>query len=333
MKPSLWLFVVISIFASTYAHGTKLFIPMDATQKNHLKAYGITYSVIAEGAKVEWLLNYQGGSFVMEYTALLDTLCKRRGVLFKRMANTEYAAMVRKIKMPKFNGDVIALDKVPRIAVYTPSGKKPWDDAVTLALTYAEIPFDKLYVSEVLADDLKKYDWLHLHHEDFTGQYGKFWTLFGDIEWYKTDVKNTKKLAAKYGYSKVSQMQLGVAKKIREFVAAGGNLFAMCSATETLDIALAANGVDICDTPYDGDAMDSKAQEKLDFSQCFAFTNFLISSDKDEYRLGSVDNTKAHSPDNEPETDYFNLASFPAKFDPVPTMLCQNHTKKIKGFL
>jgi hypothetical protein len=269
----------------------------------------------------------------MEYSALMDTLCRQKGVSCKQVAIGEYAALIKKIKAPTYNGDVITLDKAPKIAVYTPSGKKPWDDAVTLALTYAEIPFDKLYVDEVLAGKLGNYDWLHLHHEDFTGQFSKFWATFKDYEWYRADCLASQKMAKKQGFKKVSQMQLAVAKNIKEFVAGGGNLFAMCSATDSYDIALAAAGTDICDTPYDGDKMDPNAQAKLNFDNCLAFTGFTIATEANGYRFSSIDNTIAHSAEEQPVADFFTLRSFPAKFDPVPSMLCQNHAQKIKGFL
>ncbi len=326
-----FLLIFLIILASDRMYGTKLFIPMDATQANHLKAYGIVYNALASGTRAGWLLNYKGGSFVMEYTAAFDTLCMRKGVTFKRMPDKDYQAIVKKIKAPDFNGDVVALDKAPRVAVYTPANKKPWDDAVTRALTYAEIPFDKIYVKDVLDGSLKKYDWLHLHHEDFTGQFGKFWTLFGDVDWYKYDVAIAQRMAKAHGYSKVSQMQLAVAKKIKEFVGSGGKLFAMCSATDSYDIALAANDVDICDSPFDGDGMDPRAQQKLDYNQCFAFKGFKLSTDRNEYRIGDIDNTAAHEAYS--DTDFFMLNTFPAKFDPVPAMLCQDHTQRIKGFL
>lgn len=325
------LTALLAILAYIPLYGAKLFIPMDDQQTNHLRAYGVVYAAISNGTRVEWLLNYKGGSFVMEYTATYDATCKQKGVSFTQMSNSEYATIIKKVTATGFNGDVVLLDKVPKIAVYTPSGKKPWDDAVTLALTYAGIPFDKLYVSEVLEGKLNKYDWLHLHHEDFTGQYGKFWAQYKDAPWYLTDCRETQQLAAKNKFRKVSQMQLAVVKKIRDFVAAGGNLFAMCSATDTYDIALAANGVDICDTPFDGDAIDPAAQTKLNFKNCFAFTNFTISTNRYEYEYSTIDNTSFRFlPES---TDYFSLMPFPAKFDPVPTMLCQNHTKRIKGFM
>lgn len=325
--------ILVSMLAAVASPAARLLIPMDAGQANHLKAYGIVYAAIANGETVEWLLNYKGGSFVLANAATAQALCRQRGVTCTPMANGEYEAAIRKIKSPSFNGDVVALTTVPRIAVYTPSSKKPWDDAVTLALTYAGIPFDKVYVTEVLDGALNKYDWLHLHHEDFTGQYGKFWIQYKDAAWYKADVRAAEQLAARERYKKVWQMQLAVVRRIRDFVAAGGNLFAMCSATDTYDIELAANGLDICDTPYDGDGMSPNAQARLNFANCFAFTGFSLTTARYEYEHATIDNTNFRQPMAQESTDYFSLLSFPAKFDPVPSMLCQNHTRRIKGFM
>ncbi len=334
MRMELRLFVifVLSLCASAGARAGKLFIPMDAhRQTNHLKAYGIAFASLRNNKPVYWLLNYKGGSFVMDDTPDLEALCIQRGVAYKKITNADYAAITKKIKDPHFNGEIIKLEKAPKIAVYTPLNKEPWDDAVTLALTYAEIPFDKLYADEVLAGGLDKYDWLHLHHEDFTGQYGKFWGLYRNASWYINDKSAAEATAARRGFKKVSQMQLAVVKKIRDFVATGGNLFAMCSATDTYDIALAAEGTDICDTPFDGDKMDPKAQSKLDFTKCFAFRDFIISTNPMEYEYSTIDNTNFRHVMK--DSDYFRLISFPAKFDPGAAMLCQNHTDTVKGFM
>ena len=327
--------VVISllvVLCASSAQAGKLFIPMDAyKQINHLKAYGIAFATLKNNKPVYWLLNYKGGSFVMDDTPELENICKQRGVYFKKITDADYAAIAKKIADPHFNGEIIKLEKAPKIAVYTPLNKEPWDDAVTLALTYAEIPFDKLYANEVLAGGLDKYDWLHLHHEDFTGQYGKFWGLYRNASWYINDKNAAEAIAAKNGFAKVSQMQLAVVKKIRDFVAAGGNMFAMCSATDTYDIALAAEGVDICDTPFDGDKMTPNASSKLDFSKCFAFRNFTLSTNPYEYEYSNIDNTNFRH--YVKDSDYFVLASFPAKFYSAAAMLCQNHTDTIKGFM
>ena len=332
MKYKLLTVCVICAFLTTRAFAAELFIPMDAQgQANHLKAYGIAFAAMQKGIKVDWLLNYKGGSFGMEDNDEMELLCMRRGVSFTKMTAKKYAQIVKEVNSPSFNGQLVKLEKAPKIAVYTPLNKEPWDDAVTMALTYAEIPFDKLYANEVLAGDLDKYDWLHLHHEDFTGQYGKFWAQFRDAEWYKNDQKTMEAIAAKNGYKKVAQMQLAVVKKIRDFVASGGNMFAMCSATETFDIALAADGADICDVPFDGDAMDPDAQKKLDFTKCFAFKDFTIYYNPYEYAWSNIDNTAfRHVPEN---LDNFTIVSPPGKLDVVPVMLCQNHTNTIKGFM
>ena len=332
MTIRLFMVFMLSVLLTTGAHASKIFIPMDSVgQKNHLKAYGIAYAALQEGVKVDWLLNYKNGSFGMNYDAGIELLCKQRGVSYKKMTDKDYAVIVKLVGKPNYNGAVVKLEKAPKIAVYTPVNKEPWDDAVTLALTYAEIPFDKIYVDEVLAGDLDKYDWLHLHHEDFTGQYGKFWPQFHNTEWYKNDQRTAEALAAKHGYKKVSQMQVAVVKKIRDFVGSGGNMFAMCSATETFDIALAAEGTDISDTVFDGDITDPYAQSKLDFSRCFAFRDFTVITNPFQYGHSNIDNTNTRTV--QPENDYFDLVPFPAKLDPVPAMLTQNHTSHIKGFM
>ncbi len=257
----------------TYA--SKIFIPMDAEgQAAHLKAYGVAYAALKGGLSIDWLLNFKGGSFGIDYVDGVERMCKLRGVSYEVMSDAEYSGILNSVLNPDFNGDVIKLEKPPKIAVYTPPNKEPWDDAVTLVLTYAEIPFDKVYDDEVLKDDLAKYDWLHLHHEDFTGQYGKFWASFHNEAWYQNDQKSAEASAAKHGFKKVSQLKLAIAKKIRDFTAGGGYLFAMCSATDSYDIALAAEGVDICETMFDGDPADPASQEKLDLSKCFAFNDF-----------------------------------------------------------
>jgi hypothetical protein len=259
-------------------------------------------------------------------------MCKLRGVSYEVMSDAEYSGVVNRVLDPDFNGDVIKLEKAPKIAVYTPLNKLPWDDAVTLVLTYAEIPFDKVYDDELLKDDLAKYDWLHLHHEDFTGQYGKFWASFKHEQWYQKEQKTAEDMAAKHGFKKVSQLKLAIAKKIRDFTAGGGYLFAMCSATDSYDIALAAEGTDICESMFDGDPMDPQSQEKLDFSKTFAFKDFTLVKSPMHYEYSTIDNTEYRTsiPMN---IDYFTLFTFSAKFDPVPAMLCQNHTTTIKGFM
>jgi hypothetical protein len=308
---------------------------MDAEgQANHLKAYGVAYAALTLKIGADWLLNYKGGSFAIDHVDAIERLCKIRGVSYEIISDAQYTGILEQIGSPDFNGDLIKLEKAPRIGVYTPPNKLPWDDAVTMVLTYAEIPYDKLYDDELLGDKLHEYDWLHLHHEDFTGQYGKFWNGQHATAWYQEDVRTNEAMAAKHGYRKVSQLKLAVAKKIRDFVAGGGYLFAMCSATDSYDIALAAEGTDICDVIFDGDPMDPNAQQKLNFNACFAFKDFQLNTNPYQYEYSSIDN----SPENgrrlpSIDLDYFSLFTFSAKFDPVPSMLCQNHTTTIKGFM
>ncbi|KAA5533254.1 asparagine synthetase B [Taibaiella lutea] len=332
MVKRLVLLLFTGLFCCNFMYAAKLYIPMSAdNQGNHLKAYGIAFLALKAGMTVDWLLNYDGGAFAMDQNAEIEKTCKLRGVDYNIMADVQYDGILQKIADPDFNGDVIKLEKAPKIAVYTPKSKLPWDDAVTMALEYAEIPYDKIYDDEILDDKLHEYDWLHLHHEDFTGQYGKFWGAYRTASWYIEDVKNQEAMAAKHGFKKVSQLKLAVAKKIQGFVAGGGYLFAMCSATDSYDIALAADGVDICDVPFDGDAPDPQAQQKLNFAPCFAFKDFTLEKNPYQYEYSDIDNTLFRKVPM--TTDYFTLFTFSAKFDPVPTMLCQNHTTTIKGFM
>jgi hypothetical protein len=320
------------LLAATQVYAAKLFIPMDAEgQENHLKAYGVAYAALKNGMELDWLLNYKGGSFAMDQAESMERMCKLRGVSYEILSDAQYGGIVTQLANPDYNGDVIKLEKAPKIAVYTPPGKMPWDDAVTMVLEYAEIPYDKIYDDQVLEDKLHEYDWLHLHHEDFTGQYGKFWAAYRNAAWYQEDVRNSEATAAKHGYKKVSQLKLAVAQKIRGFVAGGGYLFAMCSATDSYDIALAADKTDICDVPFDGDPVAPDAQQKLDFTQTFAFKDFTLSGSPYEYEFSDIDNTNLRRV--QMENDYFTLFTFSAKFDPVPTMLCQNHTTTVKGFM
>ncbi|MBS1630299.1 MAG: asparagine synthetase B [Bacteroidetes bacterium] len=328
------MFLLPAAFASWPAQAEKIFIPMDADgQVAHLKAYGVAYASLQLGVPVDWLLNYRGGSFAMDDVDAIERLCKLRGVSYEVISEGEYNGILQTIANPDFNGDVIKLEKAPRIAVYTPPNKRPWDDAVTLALTYAQIPYDKLYDDDLLAGKLPHYDWLHLHHEDFTGQFGKFWFGQQNTAWYQEEVRTNEATAAKYGFKKVSQLKLAVAKKIRDFVAGGGYLFAMCSATDTYDIALAADGVDICDVPYDGDPPDPNAQQKLNYNNCFAFKNFTLITSPYVYEYSNIDVSPENGRMVPMNQDYFTLFNFSAKSDPVPTMLCQDHTSTIKGFM
>ncbi len=305
---------------------------MDAeTQENHLKAYGITYWVLDQGEKVEWLLNYRGGSFLMADTQKTREECKIRGVSFEIMENSEAQSLLEKISSPSVNQETVILEKAPRIAVYTPKSNPPWDDAVTMALTYAEIPYEKVYDKEVLEDELALYDWLHLHHEDFTGQYGKFYGSYRATPWYIEQKKEAEALAHSLGYEKVSDEKLAVAQKIKAYVAGGGFMFAMCSATDSFDIALAAENTDICEPMFDGDPSEPGYQSKLDFTKTFAFKNFILERDPTVYSFSSIDMT--YKRDIPREEDYFSLQTFSAKWDPIPTMLTQNHTALIKGFM
>jgi hypothetical protein len=305
---------------------------MDLTQKNHLKAYGIAYFAVSKGIDVSWLLNYQGGSFMLQYNATIEDECVIRGVSYQVIADLQASVILQEIASLENNMNEIRLTKVPKIAVYSPKNKLPWDDAVTLVLTYAEIPYDIIYDEEVITGMLPKYDWLHLHHEDFTGQYGKFWGSYKNAAWYINDVKENEAMAAKLGFAKVSQLKLAVAKGIRDFVAGGGYLFAMCSGSDSYDVALAAEGVDICDYMFDGDPIDPNAQSKLNYNNTFAFTDFKISMNPYEYEISDIDVDPAIHIKNKKD-DYFTLFDFSAKWDPVPTMLCQNHQSVIPGFM
>ena len=326
----LWCFIFFCSL-SISAKASYIFIPMDDNQSNHLKAYGIAYYAIERDVKVDWLLNYQGGSFMIKYHNKVEDECNIRGVSFTIIADIQSTQILQSIASPSVNQDVVRLDKAPKIAIYSPKDKQPWDDAVTMALTYAEIPYEIVYDEEVLSNLLPLYDWLHLHHEDFTGQYGKFYVSFKNATWYKEGKKNSEKLAQKLGYKKVSEAKLAVAKKIKEFVLAGGFLFAMCSATDSYDIALASEGVDICREMFDGDAMDSNIDNKLDFSKTLAFKNFSLVKNPNRYEFSSIDATEKRRINA--KVDFFTLFDFSAKWDPVPTMLCQNHTQVIAGFM
>lgn len=328
---SLILLFLIFAMAVQTVDAAYLLMPMDKSQKNHLKAYGIAYWALRQDVEISWLLNYKGGSFMCKHYKEIENECLIRGVSFEVIADVQAASILQHIAQPEINMEEVKLHKAPKIAVYGPKNMLPWDDAVTLALHYAEIPYDLVYDEEVLQGVLPVYDWLHLHHEDFTGQYGKFWWAYKNATWYVEDVKLQEAAAQKLGFKKVSQMKLAVAKKIRDFVAGGGYLFAMCSAPDSYDIALAAEGVDICEVMFDGDPIEPNAQNKLDYSKCFAFTNFKISVNPYEYEISSIDVTQTRKV--LPNNDFFTLFDFSAKWDPVPTMLCQNHESVIKGFM
>ncbi|WP_207429698.1 asparagine synthetase B [Pedobacter sp. SYSU D00535] len=304
---------------------------MDEDQKNHLKAYGIAFWTLKNGLESDWLLNYRGGSFLMKYAEPLEKECKIRGVSYEVITDAKVTSILTEISDPSVNMDLVKLEKAPKIAVYSPKNKLPWDDAVTLVLTYAEIPYEVVYDEEVLKGDLPKYDWLHLHHEDFTGQFGRFWSVYRNASWYMEDVKLQQATAKKLGYKKVSEMKLAVAKSIANFCSGGGFLFAMCSGTDSFDIALAAEGIDIAQSMFDGDGADSDAQSKLDFNKTFAFQNFRLDMNPNNYEFSNIDATPTRMLTQ--TNDYFTLFDFSAKWDVVPTMLTQSHDKVVKGFM
>jgi hypothetical protein len=322
------LFLVISF----QTHASYILIPMDAeSQKNHLKAYGITYWTLNKQENVKWLLNYRGGSFLLPHIDAIENECLIRGVSYELISDSEAESILKEMSSPSKNMDAVILEKAPKIAVYSPSGKQPWDDAVTMVLTYAEIPYEIIYDTEVLSDALLLYDWLHLHHEDFTGQYGKFYRAYRNAAWYIEQQKNAETLATSLGYNKVSKQKLAVAQKIREYVLGGGFMFAMCSATDSFDIALAAQSIDICEPMFDGDGSTPNYQSKLEYSKTFAFKDFILERDPKVYEFSSIDMTQKRKITK--ELDYFTLMEYSAKWDPIPTMLNQNHTALVKGFM
>ena len=324
-------FITLLLIASSLFAQTKLLIYMDLQQTDHLKAYGITFNALKEGNTADWLLNYRGGSFMLNYTDQLAMKCRIKGVAFQPLSNEEAAKIYSFVQSEDQNMDVVRLEKAPRIAVYVPPGFQPWDDAVTLALDYAEISYDKIWVEQILRGNLEKYDWLHLHHEDFTGQYGKFYGSFSGAQWYIEQQMLYEKEAKRLGFKKVSEMEKAVVRTIKNYVGQGGFLFAMCSATDSFDIALAAQNDDIVDKMYDGDPPDPDAQKKLDYSQTFAFTNFKLEMNPLVYEYSDIDVQPAEI--GEQKNDYFTLFDFSAKYDPVPTMLTQDHVNVIHGFM
>ena len=327
--------IIFSILLTLFAinsYASYILIPMDdESQENHLKAYGVTYWTLERELKVNWLLNYRGGSFLLPDAEIIRRECQIRGVSFEILSDSKAAEILDDISSPSVNQEAVVLEKAPKIAVYTPYGKKPWDDAVTMVLTYAEIPYETIYDEEVLNDELLLYDWLHLHHEDFTGQYGKFYRTYRSAAWYIEEKKDAEELAQKLGYDKVSEEKLAVALKIRDYVVGGGFMFAMCSATDSFDIALSAEGVDICEPMFDGDGSDPGYQNKIDYSKTFAFKDYILEQSPNVYEFSSIDMTsKRQIPF---KTDYFSLMQYSAKWDPIPTMLTQNHTALVKGFM
>ena len=325
------ILLLIFLLCFSFSHASYILINMDDQQTNHLKAYGIAFLSIENEINVKWLLNYKGGSFLIKSNNFIENECKTRNVSYSLIADIQSNKILSDISRNDVNQEIISLEKAPKIAIYSPKNKQPWDDAVTLALTYAEIPYDIIYDEEVINNLLPLYDWLHLHHEDFTGQYGKFYASFKNASWYKEQKKSFEKNAKELGFNKVSQAKLAVAKKIKEYVLSGGFLFAMCSATDSYDIALASEGVDICQHMFDGDPIDNDIDTKLNYKNTLAFKDFELVKNPNRYEFSSIDATQTRR--IKPNLDFFTLFDFSAKWDPIPTMLCQNHMQVIKGFM
>ena len=324
--------LIVFLFIANLSWASFVYLPMsNDNQKNHLKAYGIVYYGLELGIKSKWLLNYDGGAFLIENNAIIEKECKIRGVSYEVISDIKAQIILENISAPSSNQEAVTLEKAPKIAVYSPKDKMPWDDAVTLVLTYAEIPFDVVYDKEVLDDKLLLYEWLHLHHEDFTGQYGRFYGAFRNAPWYIEAKKKSEQLATELGFTKVSEQKLAVSKKIRDYVIGGGFMFAMCSATDSFDIALSAENTDIAEAMFDGDASEPNYQAKIDYTKTFAFLDFQLIRNPTTYEFSTIDMTRKRKI---PKTsDYFSLTEFSAKWDPIPTMLTQNHTYLVKGFM
>lgn len=330
MKTTLHALALTLVLAISAAAGPFLMIPMDRGQTDHLRAYGVIFRALQKGLKVEWLLNVQGGSFVVPDSDYLRLQCRLYGVQVKDLGSAARQAMLA--AMDGQNQDVVLLEKAPKIAVYTPPGKDPWDDAVTLVLKYAEVPFDEIWDRSVLSGKIFEYDWVHLHHEDFSGQFGKFYANYHSSTWYKNQVEEFRLAASEAGYDSVQDHKGAVARTIRDFVSQGGFLFAMCSATDTLDIALASDGVDVVPPQIDGTPMDPQAQAKLDFSKSLAFQDFRLVPDPYIYEYSDIDVSEYAKSEAQPEREDFVLVEYSAKFDPVESMLTQNHVNEIAGF-
>ena len=326
------LLLLALLALSVPAWATKLLIPMDNSQQNHLKAYGIAFWTLGREASIEWLLNYRGGSFLIDHFKEVEQECTIRGVTYQVIADGQAAAILAEIGDPETNMEVVKLEKAPKIAVYAPESFQPWDDAVALVMTYAEIPYERIYDKQIIGGVLPQYDWLHLHHEDFTGQYGKFYRMYHNAPWYQAQVKESEGMAAELGFAKVSGMKLSVTTKIRDYVAGGGYLFTMCSGTDSYDIALAAEGLDICTPEFDHDPIDPAAQSKIDFARSFAFKDFRLVTDPNVYEFSNIDATDIHGSIGQTK-DFFTLFDFSAKWDVVPTMLCQSHEQVVRGFM
>jgi len=331
MRPGFkFLLLICCLLLPVLGRASSILLPMDEAQKNHLKSYGIAFWMLKNGGEVSWLLNYRGGSFMTQYSSTIETECKIRGVSYELIDDAQASAIITEVSDPSVNMDLVKLEKAPKIAVYSPKSKMPWDDAVTMVLKYAEIPFDIVYDEEVIGGELPKYDWLHMHHEDFTGQYSKFYASYSTATWYVDDQRAQEAMAKKLGFKKVSKMKLAVAEHIRDFCSGGGFLFAMCAGAETFDIALAAANTDICEVMFDGDRADPDAQAKLDFTQTFAFQSFRLDTDPYSHTFSNIDVNPTRTVER--TQDFFTLFDFSAKWDVVPSMLTQNHDRVIKGF-
>ncbi len=329
---SVLLIVVMALLVISSTTSASYLIPMDLSQTDHLKSYGVAYWAIEKGYRVEWLLNYRGGSFhILDGGADVETECRYRGVLVEATGGAALAHVYRTIE--EENMEVVLLEKAPAVALYAPDADvQPWDDAVMLVLDYAEIPYTIIWDKDVLSGELGKYDWVHLHHEDFTGQYGKFYGNYRNADWYKQRQADFERLATEQGFESVSEHKKATARAIKDYIRRGGFVFAMCSATDSFDIALAAAGVDIVGVPFDGTPPAPDCRNRLDYSQCLAFEDFTLLTNPSTYEFSDIDMTDEvkHRPQ---ETDYFTLFEFAAKYDPVPTMLTQCHVSVVKGFM
>ena len=326
------IFIALITCAVQPLWAERLLVAMDDTQRDHLKSYGLAFWTLERGIPVEWLLNYRGGAFLYDYHELIAIEAQIRGVSAVRVTEAQAAQIYAEVDGGNMEG--VRLEKAPKIAVYTPPNKQPWDDAVTLALEYAQINYEKIWDEDVLNGALDDYDWLHLHHEDFTGQYGKFYGSYGREAWYREQQSEYERMARRLGYAKVSDQKKAVVTKIYEYMASGGFLFAMCSATDTFDIALAALDVDICHQVFDNDPADGGAQAKLDYSRTVAFKDFILEPNPLVYEFSDIDTTPTDVRQiRSAEAEYFTLFEFSAKYDPVPTMLTQCHTNIVDGFL
>ncbi len=327
MKKYIYILVLLSLTFSQ-----KILIPMDNVQSDHLKSYGVAFWTLKQGINVEWLLNYRGGSFLIDNYSIIEKECKLRGIYYEFVNASVLGGIFGEIE--ENNMDIVLLEKKPKIAVYAPPGSQPWDDAVTMALEYAEIDYDTIFDDDVMNGKLSKYDWLHLHHEDFTGQYGKFYKNYRNAAWYKQQQADFESTAFKYGFSSVSEFKKNIARLIKDFVVDGGFLFAMCSATDSFEIALAADKTDIVAAVYDGTPIDPSYNTKMNFNKSFAFENYTLYTDPMIYEYSTIDVPPSHRPvTKSAQADYFTLFEFSAKWDPVPTMLTQNHVGVVNGFM